>query len=229
MRLLRPIIAIGICLSLAFGASAQTFDSFDSSDYLIKAGFIYNFANLVGWPQGGFAQTDSPIVIGILGTDPFGGIIDRILADKQIDARHFVIKRLKWGMDLKGCDILFIGSSEAAHLEEVIHALKGVPVLTIGETPGFAKRGCIINLIVEDNKVDDATALCESGRFPDGQDGNAFQSMNDLFQVRGFRGTDKQYVATFEVHSPLEPLDYEVPRIDLLVCQNAIDNSPERI
>jgi hypothetical protein len=48
---------------------------------------------------------------------------------------------------------LFIGSSEAAHLEEVIHALKGLPVLTIGETPGFARRGCIINLIVEDNKV----------------------------------------------------------------------------
>lgn len=153
MRLLRPIIAIGICLSLALGASAQTLDSSDSSEYLIKAGFIYNFAKLVGWPQGAFAQPDSPIVIGILGSDPFGGIIDRILADKQIDARHFVIKRLKWGMDLKGCDILFIGSSEAAHLEEVIHALKGIPVLTIGETPGFAKRGCIINLIVEENKV----------------------------------------------------------------------------
>jgi len=96
MRILRPIIAIGICLSLALGASAQALDSSDSSEYLIKAGFIYNFAKLVGWPQGAFAQSDSPIVIGILGTDPFGGIIDRILSDKQIDARHFVIKRLKW-------------------------------------------------------------------------------------------------------------------------------------
>lgn len=153
MRFLRPIFAIGICLSLALGASAQAIDSSDSSEYLIKAGFIYNFAKLVGWPQSAFAQPDSPIVIGIVGTDPFGGIIDRILADKQIDSRHFVIKRLKWGMDLKGCDILFIGSSEAAHLEEVIHSVRGLPVLTIGETPGFAKRGCIINLVVEDNKV----------------------------------------------------------------------------
>jgi len=153
MRVLRPIIAIGICLSLALGASAQTLDSSDSSEYLIKAGFIYNFAKLVGWPQNAFAQPDSPIVIGILGTDPFGTIIDRILADKKIDARRFVIKRLKWGMDFKDCDILFIGSSEAPHLEEVLHALKGMPILTIGETPGFGKRGCIINLMVEDNKV----------------------------------------------------------------------------
>lgn len=153
MRVLRPIIVIGICLSLAFSSSAQTLDSSDSSEYLIKAGFIYNFAKLVGWPPNAFSQPDSPIVIGILGTDPFGSIIDRILADKKIDARRFVIKRLKWGMDLKDCDILFIGSSEAVHLEEVLHSLKGTPILTIGETPGFAKRGCIINLIVEDNKV----------------------------------------------------------------------------
>ena len=153
MRFLRSIIAIGICLSLALGASAQALDSSDSSEYLIKAGFIYNFAKLVGWPQGAFAQPDSPIVIGILGTDPFGSIIDHILADKQIDSRRFVIKRLKWGMDLKGCDILFIGASEAVHLEEVIRSVKGSPILTIGETPGFAKRGCIINLVVEDNKV----------------------------------------------------------------------------
>jgi hypothetical protein len=134
-------------------ASAQALDSSDSSEYLIKAGFIYNFAKLVAWPAGSFAQPDSPIVIGILGTDPFGDVIDRILADKKVDARRFVIKRLKWGMDLKDCDILFIGASEAVHLEEVLHSLKGQPILTIGETPGFARRGCIINLIVEDNKV----------------------------------------------------------------------------
>jgi hypothetical protein len=138
---------------MALGASAQALDSSDSSEYLIKAGFIYNFAKLVGWPGNAFPQADSPIVIGILGTDPFGGIIDRILADKKVDARRFVIKRLKWGMEFKDCDILFVGASEAAHLEEVIRAVKGLPILTIGETPGFAKRGCIINLIVEDNKV----------------------------------------------------------------------------
>src|SRR5260370_13450558 len=153
MRLLRPIIAIGLCLSLAFGASAQTLDSFDSSEYLIKAGFIYNFAKLVGWPQGAFAQTDSPIVIGILGTDPFGGIIDHILADKQIDARHFVIKRLKWGMDLKGIDILFIGSCERPPLGEVIHLFKGPPVLAVRGKPGVWTGGCTIHLVVGENKT----------------------------------------------------------------------------
>jgi len=48
---------------------------------------------------------------------------------------------------------LFIGSSEAAHLEEVLQSTKNLPILTIGEMPGFAVRGGIINLTVEGNKV----------------------------------------------------------------------------
>src|SRR5437879_10661507 len=130
MRVLRPIIAMGICLSLALGASAQALDSSDSSEYLIKAGFIYNFAKLVGWPQGAFAQPDSPIVIGILGSDPFGGIIDRRLGEQQNRAGHLRIKPPKWGVGLKGCEILFNGLVGGLHLEEGLHALKGPAVLT---------------------------------------------------------------------------------------------------
>ena len=40
-----------------------------------------------------------------------------------------------------------------ADVIDIINTVKSLPILTIGETPGFARRGCIINLIVEDNKV----------------------------------------------------------------------------
>jgi hypothetical protein len=143
-----------LCLSWASNANSQTSDI--SSEYLIKAGFIYNFAQLVQWPSAAFAQTDSPIVIGILGTDPFGATIDRVIENKKLDGRSVVIKRLKWSKelkDLKDCNILFIGSSEKDHLSEVINTVKWLPILTIGETPGFATRGGIINLTLEGNKV----------------------------------------------------------------------------
>ena len=152
MRLLRLItIAIVILPSLGLQAHAQ--DSSVSSEYLIKAGFIYNFANLVQWPTNAFAQLDSPIVIGILGEDPFGPVLDRVLAGKRVNGRVFLVKRLKSVVDLKECHILFVSSSEIAHLADAIHLVKGMPILTIGEIPGFAKRGGIINLVLEDNKV----------------------------------------------------------------------------
>jgi YfiR/HmsC-like len=153
MRLSRFMIAVSLCLSLAMGANAQSSDSPESSEYLIKAGFIYNFAQLVQWPASAFSQEDSPIVIGILGTDPFGAIIDRVIENKKLAGRTLVVKRLKRGAAVKDCNILFVSSSEAAHLDEVIQSTKGMPILTIGETPGFAVRGGIINLTLEGNRV----------------------------------------------------------------------------
>src|SRR5205807_4183747 len=115
MRRSRLIVAVLLSLSLVAGANAQSSASAASSEYLIKAGFIYNFAQLVQWPAAAFSQPDSPIVIGILGTDPFGTTIDRVIENKKLDGRNLVIKRLKWGKelkDLKECNILFVSSSE---------------------------------------------------------------------------------------------------------------------
>jgi hypothetical protein len=157
-RRVRAAIAILPILLGAIALNAQ--NTSGSAEYLIKAGFIYNFANLVQWPSSSFAQPDSPIVIVILGEDHFGTTLDRALDGKKVNARSFVIKRAKSISELqrtlgpqKDCQILYVSSSEMPHLSDAIQMLRGVPVLTIGETPGFARNGGIINLILEDNKV----------------------------------------------------------------------------
>ena len=153
MRRLRLLITVAMVILPSLGFEAHAQDSSVSSEYLIKAGFIYNFANLVQWPSNAFTQPDSPIVIGILGEDRFGTVLDRALAGKKVNGRIFLVKRLKSVTDLKECHIVFVSSSEMAHLAEAIHLVKGMPILTIGEIPGFARRGGIINLVLEDNKV----------------------------------------------------------------------------
>ncbi|HXO95046.1 MAG TPA: YfiR family protein [Chthoniobacterales bacterium] len=153
MRRLRLLITVAMVILPSLGFEAHAQESSVSSEYLIKAGFIYNFANLVQWPSNAFTQPDSPIVIGILGEDPFGTVLDRVLAGKKVNGRIFLVKRLKSVPDLKECHIVFVSSSEIAHLAEAIHLVKGMPILTIGEIPGFARRGGIINLFLEDNKV----------------------------------------------------------------------------
>jgi hypothetical protein len=157
-RRLRAAIAIVPILLAAVMLNAQ--ETSGSSEYLIKAGFIYNFANLVQWPASSFAQPDSPIVIVILGEDHFGSTLDHVLDGKKVNSRPFVIKRAKSIAELqrvlgpqKDCQILYVSSSEMPRLGDAIQMLKGAPVLTIGETAGFAKNGGIINLVLEDNKV----------------------------------------------------------------------------
>ena len=153
MRTLRFITACLICAMLALPSRAQTGNPSDSSEYLIKAGFTYNFAKLMQWPASAFPQPDSPIIIGILGNDPFGATLDSVLVGKKVNTRGFVVKHLKWGADIKGCNILYVSTTEAAHLDEILHAIKGLPILTIGQMPDFARRGGIVNFIIEDDKV----------------------------------------------------------------------------
>jgi hypothetical protein len=160
LRRLAILIAVfSMTLNWTALAGAQAGDGSDSSEYLIKAGFIYNFAKFVEWPSTAFAEPDSPIVIGVLGTDPFGDIINHVVEGKKIGARGFVIRRFKWSKELKDskdfkeCRILFVSSSEKMHFEEIVEAVKGLPILTVGETPGFAERGGMIRLMLEDNRV----------------------------------------------------------------------------
>jgi hypothetical protein len=157
LRRLGILIALfSMTLNWTPPADAQAGDASDSSEYLIKAGFIYNFAKFVEWPTTAFSQPDSPIVIGILGTDPFGNVLDRIVEDKKIGPRGFVVKRFKWSKDLKDlkdCKILFVSTSEKAHMDDILLSVKGLPILTVGETPGFAERGGVIRFTLEDNRV----------------------------------------------------------------------------
>src|SRR5947209_11858143 len=108
----RAVIAILPIVLAAITLNAQ--NTSGSAEYLIKAGFIYNFANLVQWPSSAFAQPDSPIVLGIFGEDPFGSILDRVLEGKKVNGRAFRVKRLRSAPDLKECHIVFVSSSELA-------------------------------------------------------------------------------------------------------------------
>lgn len=149
----RRLIIVMLMMALSQAPHAWAQDSDQSSEYLIKAGYIYNFAKLVEWPASAFAQPDSPIVIGIVGTDPFGPIIDKVLEGKKVNGHPFLIKRLKPTADVKECHILFIGSSLGPHVADTIRLTRGTPILTISEIPGFADHGGIIHLTLEQNKV----------------------------------------------------------------------------
>ena len=148
------IALVTALLTCGFEASAQNADSSDSSEYLIKAGFIYNFAKLVEWPTSAFPQSGNPIVIAVLGNDSFADVLEHAVDGKRIDSHPFSVKRLKW-KEFKecSCHILFLAVQESAHADEIIQSVKTASVLTIAETPGFAKRGGIINFTLQDSKV----------------------------------------------------------------------------
>jgi uncharacterized protein DUF4154 len=149
----RRLALLATALAVATSASAQDRSSAETSEYLIKAGYIYNFAKLVEWPAAA-SHKGQPIVIGVLGNDAFATVLDQTVNGKKIDDRPLLVKRLK-SKHVKdcGCHMLFIAAAESAHADDVIQSQGAAAVLTIAEAPDFATRGGIIALILQDSKV----------------------------------------------------------------------------
>ena len=120
-----------------------------AGEYQVKAAFLYNFAKFVDWPGDG---GQGMFVLCVLGADPFGGAIDAV-AGKPVGGRTIQVRRLASADGAGACQMLFISSSEADGLGKDLGAVRGKPVLTVGDTPGFAERGVVINLYVEQSKV----------------------------------------------------------------------------
>ena len=118
-----------------------------------KATFLYHFTHFVAWPPRSLSQNPSPFVIGILGEDPFGNVLDQTIRDEVVEGRKIVVERYSNLASLKACQILFISRSEESRLDEILSAIKDKPILTVAEIPQFAKRGGTINLITERNKI----------------------------------------------------------------------------
>ena len=124
-----------------------------SHEYPLKAVFLLNFAQFTDWPTNAFDQPDSPLVIGVLGKDPFGSVLDDAIKDETVRGRKFVVERYQHVTDIKACHILFISQSEAAHLDKILPPLNGKPVLTVSDIPGSAARGICVRFVTEDNKI----------------------------------------------------------------------------
>jgi hypothetical protein len=108
------------------------------------------FASFVDWPED---AAEAPVCIGVLGHDPFGRLLDRMLEGKSVGHRPFEARRLKAGADLRHCQIVFISASEQRRLRSILEGVHGAPVLTVGDTPGFCESGGMVNLAVADNRV----------------------------------------------------------------------------
>jgi len=67
--------------------------------------------------------------------------------------RAVVVQESGRAETLANCQIIFICSSEAGRLGEILPKLGSKPVLTVSEIPGFASRGGVINFYREGSKV----------------------------------------------------------------------------
>ena len=151
MALLRSRVVLIALLALAAALPARA--QAPPTEYEVKAVFLFNFSQFVDWPAAAFADGHSPLIIGVLGSDPFGATLDEIVRGETVNGRPLAVRRYQSPDQIDSCHILFIDRSQEPQLDAIVAALKDRSVLTVGDFDSFARRGGMIRFDTVGNKI----------------------------------------------------------------------------
>jgi hypothetical protein len=119
----------------------------------VKAAYLAKFAPFVIWPQTAFAGPTAPLLLCVQGSDPFGGLLDRLTAGQSVGDHPLVVRRVPRLAADSGCQIAYVGGSTAQSQAAALRAVDGQPVLTVTDADGEGGGKGIVRLVLIDGRV----------------------------------------------------------------------------
>ncbi len=118
-----------------------------SLEYSVKANYLVRFAAFVEWPAQSFATSQSPIVICLVGRDPFNGALDRAARGQTAYGRPLAVRRPGTAEAAAGCHILYVGRGGGGMVPGGQRA-----ILLVTDGAVSADRG-MIHFVIDDERV----------------------------------------------------------------------------
>lgn len=116
----------------------------------LKSIWLEKFSKFIEWPTNDSLEY---FTITILGKGDINQYLESIYKDRTIKDKPVRIRVIDHIDSLNGANILFINNDCAKDLDKILELVEDKPILTIGDTQGFARRGIIINFYLDQNKV----------------------------------------------------------------------------
>jgi hypothetical protein len=143
-------LVVVACIFANFTAAAQ---DEPLPEYKVKSAFLYNFAKFIQWPPRKFVRRDEPLIIGVIGRNPFGDYL-QTLEGKPIGSHTIHVEVYSNAREARRCHVLYVGAP--ARAARIIDEVKDAGVLTITddvEEDSFKSAGAVINLFTTANKT----------------------------------------------------------------------------
>jgi hypothetical protein len=144
----RRALAKGVA-AIAAAALACAPAAAQLSDMAVKAAFLTKFPAYVSWPR---PPAGATINLCLIGSDPFGGLIDSAARGQQVDGRPIAVRRLTGTDGADSCQIAFVQGPGDARTGQMLQALRGKPVLTVTDSRAGAARG-MISFVIDGGRV----------------------------------------------------------------------------
>src|ERR1700682_2795869 len=122
LRAFFAFIAGGLVLNAGPTALAQIDEG---AEYAVKLGFLYNFTKFIEWPPEAFRDSAAPLVICIVGRDPFRLNLEAELRTRKAGTHPVEITIKTQNDTLTGCHIVFVPVTEKNQSDRILRSLQG--------------------------------------------------------------------------------------------------------
>jgi hypothetical protein len=110
------------------------------TDTAVKAAFLPRFARYVTWPITATPKGSDPFVLCVIGSDPFGAMLEDAARSQLVNGRRITVRRMDSAAGADNCQIAYVGGSRAA---AILAAIGREPVLTVTDSDTGGQRGII--------------------------------------------------------------------------------------
>jgi hypothetical protein len=130
----------------------------ESAEYVLKAGFLYNFTQLIQWPEETASLSDTlyaPIDFSmcVFGSDPFGNLLEVLADNLNNEGRPMKILRLGLKDPWYDCHMLFVPKAQNLLMDKILKKVADAPILVISEAPSQGERKPAINFLIKDDTI----------------------------------------------------------------------------
>lgn len=133
-------------------AAAATAHPPQSLEYAVKANYLVRFTAFVDWPPPALGSAGSPIVICVVGENPFGQSLERSAAGQSVNGRPLSVRHIQQVHARSGCHVVYLARSGSQSVAQALRGLGAAPVLTVTDSRVGASRG-VIHFAVSENRV----------------------------------------------------------------------------
>jgi hypothetical protein len=153
--LVTPLAAVALALLFTLAAAPSPAAGAEpvAGEYDLKAAFVYHFTHYTDWPAEAFEDEESPIVVAVVGDDPFRGALERAVREKTVGGRRLAYRHFDGVDALEPCHVLYVSRSERLQLGQIVRDARDFGALTVADMEDFTREGGMVRFLTENKKV----------------------------------------------------------------------------
>jgi hypothetical protein len=151
--LLVVLVRFGLTLSLLTNPILLQAQLVTTAENRAKANFLAKVPSFIDWPEEALPSGPASFVICIIGDFSLGVPLSESIGGRTLHEKRAEIRGVRTEQELHSCHILFVSRFERKRYDRVLGSVRGLNVLTIGETPEFLDAGGIVTFSMREERL----------------------------------------------------------------------------